>query len=67
MAKSKKTRPNRIGRRPGPSSTREDILHAARRRFAQQGYDRATFRNIAADAGVDPALSFSSSAPRRSC
>jgi AcrR family transcriptional regulator len=46
----------RTGRRPGPSSTREDILRAARRRFARYGYDRATFRNIAADAGVDPAL-----------
>jgi AcrR family transcriptional regulator len=46
----------RSGRRPGPSSTREEILRAARRRFARQGYDRATFRNIAADAGVDPAL-----------
>ncbi|HEY1360028.1 MAG TPA: TetR family transcriptional regulator [Thermoleophilaceae bacterium] len=48
--------PRRSGRRPGPSSTREDVLRAARRRFAEQGYDRATFRNIAADAGVDPAL-----------
>jgi AcrR family transcriptional regulator len=46
----------RTGRRPGPTSTREDILRAARRRFASYGYDRATFRNIAADAGVDPAL-----------
>ena len=46
----------RTGRRPGPSSTREDILRAARRRFAEDGYDRATFRRIAADAGVDPAL-----------
>ena len=46
----------RTGRRPGPSSTRDDILRAARKRFADYGYDRATFRNIAADAGVDPAL-----------
>ena len=46
----------RTGRRPGPSSTREDILRAARRRFAEDGYDRATFRRIAADARVDPAL-----------
>ena len=46
----------RPGRRPGPTSTREDILRAARLRFAQDGYDRATFRNIAADASVDPAL-----------
>ena len=46
----------RTGRRPGPSSTRDEILRAARRRFADDGYDRATFRKIAADAGVDPAL-----------
>ena len=52
----KKTGASRIGRRPGPSSTRDEILRAARRRFAEAGYDRATFRNIAADAGVDPAL-----------
>jgi AcrR family transcriptional regulator len=48
--------PVRSGRRPGPSSTREDILRAARRCFAELGYDRATFRKIAARAGVDPAL-----------
>jgi AcrR family transcriptional regulator len=46
----------RSGRRPGPSSTRDEILRAARRRFAERGYDRATFRSIATDAGVDPAL-----------
>src|SRR3954464_9643653 len=46
----------RTGRRPGRSSTRNEILRAARRRFAEDGYDRATFRRIAADAGVDPAL-----------
>jgi AcrR family transcriptional regulator len=46
----------RTGRRPGPSSTRDEILRAARRRFADGGYDRATFRTIATDAGVDPAL-----------
>jgi AcrR family transcriptional regulator len=46
----------RMGRRPGPSSTRDEILLAARRRFAEGGYDRATFRGIASDAGVDPAL-----------
>jgi AcrR family transcriptional regulator len=46
----------RTGRRPGLSSTRDEILRAARRRFAEDGYDRATFRSIATDAGVDPAL-----------
>jgi AcrR family transcriptional regulator len=46
----------RTGRRPGASGTREAILEAARRRFAERGYDRATIRGIAADAGVDGAL-----------
>jgi AcrR family transcriptional regulator len=46
----------RIGRRPGPTTTRDAILTAARERFAEVGYDRATFRQIAAAAGVDPAL-----------
>jgi AcrR family transcriptional regulator len=32
------------------------ILVGARRRFADHGYDGATIRGIAADAGVDPAL-----------
>jgi AcrR family transcriptional regulator len=46
----------RTGRRAGESGTREAILSAARNRFAGQGYDGATIRAIAADAGVDPAL-----------
>ena len=45
------------GRRPGGGAdTREAILAAARRRFAEVGFDRASVRAIAADAGVDPAL-----------
>jgi AcrR family transcriptional regulator len=46
----------RTGRRGGDSGTREAILDAARKRFAGHGYDGATIRGIAADAGVDPAL-----------
>jgi AcrR family transcriptional regulator len=46
----------RSGRRAGNSGTREAILDAARARFAEHGYDRATIRRIAADAGVDAAL-----------
>jgi AcrR family transcriptional regulator len=46
----------RRGRRPGPSATREEIASAARRQFAEIGYDRTTIRSIAAEAGVDPAL-----------
>ena len=46
----------RTGRRPGVSGTREAILDAARRAFAEQGYQRATIRDVAELAGVDPAL-----------
>jgi AcrR family transcriptional regulator len=46
----------RSGRRPGDPSTREGILDAARASFAEHGYDRATIRDIAARAAVDPAL-----------
>jgi AcrR family transcriptional regulator len=46
----------RAGRRPGPSTTREEILAAARSRFAAAGYQAATVREIAADAGVNAAL-----------
>ncbi|MDT7803220.1 MAG: hypothetical protein QOI78_6653 [Actinomycetota bacterium] len=44
------------GRRPGQTETREKILDAARHRFAELGYDGATVRGIAADAGVNAAL-----------
>lgn len=46
----------RSGRRPGESSARDDILEAARASFAEHGYDRATIRDIAGRARVDPAL-----------
>ena len=46
----------RSGRRPGPSITRDAIAEAARRQFAELGYDRATLRGIAGEAGVDAAL-----------
>ena len=44
------------GRRPGPSTTRAEILDAARSLFGTHGFDRTTLRMIAAEAGVDPAL-----------
>jgi AcrR family transcriptional regulator len=44
------------GRRPGPSTTREAILAAARESFSARGYDRTRLREVAADAGVDVAL-----------
>jgi AcrR family transcriptional regulator len=46
----------RSGRRPGPTTTREAIAGAARRQFAELGYDRTTLRGIAGEAGVDVAL-----------
>jgi AcrR family transcriptional regulator len=46
----------RTGRRPGASGTKEAILDAARRAFAEHGYQRATVRGVAELAGVDPAL-----------
>lgn len=36
--------------------TKTKILAAARTRFAKEGYERATIRAIALDAGIDPAL-----------
>lgn len=44
------------GRRSGPSVTRERVLAVARSRFAARGYDATTIRDVASDAGVDPAL-----------
>lgn len=37
-------------------ATRARILFAARQRFASDGYERATIRAIASDAGIDPSL-----------
>jgi AcrR family transcriptional regulator len=44
------------GRRPGANETRTAILAAAREAFATHGYEKATIRAIARDAGVDAAL-----------
>ncbi|WP_214103633.1 TetR/AcrR family transcriptional regulator [Acrocarpospora catenulata] len=46
----------RTGRRPGSTDTRGEILVAARAVFAEKGFDKATIRGIAREAGVDPAL-----------
>ncbi|AJF65758.1 TetR/AcrR family transcriptional regulator [Streptomyces vietnamensis] len=37
-------------------ATRAAILEAARERFASDGYERATIRAIARDAGIDPSM-----------
>jgi AcrR family transcriptional regulator len=44
------------GRRPGPSTTRAEILDAARALFGRHGYEGTTLRMIAESARVDPAL-----------
>ncbi|MFP4635273.1 MAG: helix-turn-helix domain-containing protein, partial [Nitriliruptoraceae bacterium] len=41
------------------------MLSAARRRFARDGYDGASIRAIAAEAGVDPALVHHYFGPKR--
>jgi AcrR family transcriptional regulator len=44
------------GRRPGKLDTRDDIIQAAKRIFAADGYDKASLRAVAREAGVDAAL-----------
>jgi AcrR family transcriptional regulator len=45
-----------VGRRPGNADTRGEIVEAAKRVFATQGYDGTSLRGVAREAGVDPAL-----------
>lgn len=56
MPASTRRRRPRVGRAPGSPPNRQAILDAARDYFERHGYDRATIRGIAAQAGVDPAL-----------
>ncbi|WP_338779045.1 TetR family transcriptional regulator [Streptomyces sp. DG1A-41] len=51
MPDSKRTTPSRRS-----DATRAAILHAARERFAADGYERATIRTIARDADIDPSM-----------
>ncbi|MDT3445477.1 MULTISPECIES: TetR family transcriptional regulator [unclassified Pseudofrankia] len=46
----------RVGRRPGQSDARAEILRAARALFAERGFVGTSIRAVAAGAGVDPAL-----------
>jgi AcrR family transcriptional regulator len=46
----------RTGRRPGNQDTREAILAAAKKAFTERGFDKASIRQIATLAEVDPAL-----------
>ncbi|WP_275291493.1 TetR family transcriptional regulator [Amycolatopsis sp. La24] len=50
------TTARRRGRRPAGQDTRAVLLEAARAVFAENGYERATVRSIAARAGVDAAM-----------
>ena len=54
------TEPARVGRQrgrpPGRSNTRQAVLDAARRVFADHGYQQASLRAIAAEAGVDAGM-----------
>ena len=43
-------------RKRNPERTREAILRAARRQFAEDGYEKATMRSIAAEAEIDPTM-----------
>ncbi len=45
-----------VGRRPGNVDTRGEIIEAAKRVFAEKGYDGTSLRAVAREAGVDPAL-----------
>src|SRR4051794_85319 len=56
MAETPKTRTPRTGRRPGASGSRDAIVEAARRLFAERGYSETSMRAIGAEAGVDAAL-----------
>jgi AcrR family transcriptional regulator len=47
---------NPVGRRPGKADTRQEIIEAARRVFAERGYDGTSLRAVARAAAVDPAL-----------
>lgn len=44
------------GRRSGATASREHILDAARRLFAEHGFEGTSLRQVARAAGVDPAM-----------
>ena len=47
--------------------TQSRILAAAQKLFAELGYDRATVRAIAAEAGTDPGLVMPIPGPKTTC
>jgi AcrR family transcriptional regulator len=48
--------PTLVGMRRSSVETKGVILAAARQRFAESGFERATIRAIAADANIDPSM-----------
>ena len=48
--------PTIVGMRRSSEQTKAVILAAARERFAESGFERATIRAIAADANIDPSM-----------
>jgi AcrR family transcriptional regulator len=52
----KQVREKKRGPRQDGVQAREAILEAARKQFGEQGYEGATMRAVAREAGVDPAL-----------
>lgn len=48
--------PTLVGMRRSSAETKAVILAAARERFAESGFERATIRAIAADASIDPSM-----------
>ncbi|GAA2500301.1 TetR family transcriptional regulator [Streptomyces longisporus] len=56
VSDSSSTAPGSGGTRRRSETTRNAILVAARERFAADGYERATIRAIARDAGIDPSM-----------
>src|SRR6476469_1216175 len=56
MSPPAKTTSRRRGRRQGEPVSRDAVLRAAKRRFAVDGYEKATLRSIADDAHVDPSM-----------
>jgi AcrR family transcriptional regulator len=56
MKETAKKTPVRRGRRAGDSDARAQILAAARKLFAEHGFEGTTLRAVAREAGVDGAL-----------
>lgn len=50
------TTAKRRGRRQGEPVSREVVLRVAKQHFAKYGFEKATLRAIAGDAGVDPSM-----------